>query len=160
MLRSVPAVEVADDADVIRIWRPDRERDATFAFVREAVSPELFIDVLVPAFAEQMEIYGAQGWRKVGFAQLPLLTRGLLTLRVLASLGVWLLARLPGLSFVMLLWGQSSLALRISDKCPRRSLSQAGCSWPQTVFAKTDRGPAAGPVDSSDRLPGQRISRI
>ena len=65
MLRAVPAVEVADHADAIRIRRPDRERDAQFALMCEAVSAELFIDAFVPAFAEEMKVDVPQSWREV-----------------------------------------------------------------------------------------------
>src|SRR6185503_1739899 len=47
VLRTVPAIEIADYADPTRIGRPNCERDAAFAFVSEAVGAELFIDAFV-----------------------------------------------------------------------------------------------------------------
>jgi hypothetical protein len=64
-VRTVPAVEVADYADTIRIGRPNRERDTTFPFMSEAVGAELFIDAFVPAFGEQMKIDVAESGREL-----------------------------------------------------------------------------------------------
>ena len=49
---AVPAVEVSDDTDTTRVWRPDSEGDALFSYV----GAEFFIDLFVAAFAEEMEI--------------------------------------------------------------------------------------------------------
>ena len=64
MLRTIPAVEVADYADPIRIGRPNCERDATFTFMSEAVRAELFIDAFVAAFAKKMKIDLAESGRE------------------------------------------------------------------------------------------------
>ena len=53
---AVPAIEVTDDADAARVWRPDREGDTIRAALPGDVRAELFIDLFVAAFAEEMEI--------------------------------------------------------------------------------------------------------
>jgi len=49
---TVPAVEVADNTDAASMWRPHGERDALFCYM----GAELFVDLFVAAFAEEMQI--------------------------------------------------------------------------------------------------------
>ena len=58
----VPAIEVPDNADAIRGRRPDGERDAALAFVRDRVRSELVVDTQMLAFAEEMEIEITESW--------------------------------------------------------------------------------------------------
>ena len=53
---AVPAVEVADDADALRVGRPDREVHAGDAVDRQAMRAELLPRAVVRPFAEQMQI--------------------------------------------------------------------------------------------------------
>ena len=56
MHASVPAVEVADDADAMGVGRPDGEVDAVGAADAQRVRAELVVDAGVVALAEQVEI--------------------------------------------------------------------------------------------------------
>ena len=56
MVIAIPAVEVADDADAASLWGPDRERDAFRATDFRDVRAEFFIDLLVAALAEKMQV--------------------------------------------------------------------------------------------------------
>ena len=56
MPAAVPAVEVADHADAIRVGRPDREVHAGRAADRHRVRAELVVDAGVLALAEQVEV--------------------------------------------------------------------------------------------------------
>ena len=49
---AVPAVPLADDRDLRRVRRPDRERDAVVADVRA----ELLVELLVPSLAREVEV--------------------------------------------------------------------------------------------------------
>ena len=60
MLRAVPLIEVTNDANAFSIWRPHGESDSAFAFVRDCMRAEFFIDPFVPAFAKQMQIEFAE----------------------------------------------------------------------------------------------------
>ena len=51
-----PTVEVTDDADTASVWRPDGEGDTVRAALFGDVCAELFIDLFVAAFAEEMEV--------------------------------------------------------------------------------------------------------
>ena len=53
---AVPAVEVADDADALRVRRPDREVHAVGVADAHRVRAELVVDAGVVALAEQIEI--------------------------------------------------------------------------------------------------------
>jgi hypothetical protein len=53
---AVPRVEVTDDADAESVWRPDGEGDAFGTADFGDVRAELFVDLFVPAFAEEMQI--------------------------------------------------------------------------------------------------------
>ena len=52
----VPVVEVADDADRARAWRPDRERRADDAVDLEHVRAELLVQLLVPPLCGEVEV--------------------------------------------------------------------------------------------------------
>ncbi len=56
MVRAVPTVEVADDADLIGTRRPHSKRDPAPAFVSQHMRAQLFIDAIVLAFAEEVKI--------------------------------------------------------------------------------------------------------
>src|SRR5207302_11305270 len=56
VVRAIPAVEVADDADLIGTWRPNSKRDPAPAFVSHHMRAQLFIDAIVLALAEEMKI--------------------------------------------------------------------------------------------------------
>ena len=62
---AVPFVEIADNANAFGIRGPDGESDSTLAFVGRHMRAELFIDVFVPPFAEQMQVEFAESWREV-----------------------------------------------------------------------------------------------
>jgi hypothetical protein len=53
---AVPIVEVTDNIDAASLWRPDGEGDAFSATDSGDVRAELFVDLFVPAFAEEMEV--------------------------------------------------------------------------------------------------------
>ena len=56
MHASVPAVEVADDADAGGVGGPDGEMDALGRTDRHRVRAELVVDARVIAFAEQVQV--------------------------------------------------------------------------------------------------------
>jgi hypothetical protein len=56
MLATVPVVEITDDADSLGGRRPDRERNAFRAADLRNMRAEFIVDLLVTAFAEEMEI--------------------------------------------------------------------------------------------------------
>ncbi len=59
---SVPTVEVTDNADTRRLWRPNSERDAFLSAHRRNVRAEFFVDFFVAPFAEEMKIDVAKCW--------------------------------------------------------------------------------------------------
>src|SRR5712675_1711471 len=61
---AVPGVEIADQADPPRIWRPDREGDALDAVMHDRVRAELLVAGEMVAFDEQMDIELAEHRRK------------------------------------------------------------------------------------------------
>ncbi len=65
MLRAIPFIEVAYDGYGFCIWRPDCERDAGLAFVRNQMRTELFIDAFVFAFAKEMQVELAERGREI-----------------------------------------------------------------------------------------------
>ena len=65
MFPAVPEIEVADHADALRIRRPDRKPRARQPVALQPVRPQLAIDVMVIAFAEQVEIVVGQLWSKI-----------------------------------------------------------------------------------------------
>src|SRR5687767_2909603 len=64
MFRHVPGVEVADKTDPVRSGSPDSERDAARAALRRDMGPELFVNPIVLAFAEQVQVEIAKNWRE------------------------------------------------------------------------------------------------
>src|SRR4029077_7936864 len=56
----VPRVEVADDRDRPRVWRPDRERGADDALDLAHVGAEQLVQVLVAALERQVEVQLAE----------------------------------------------------------------------------------------------------
>jgi hypothetical protein len=60
MSGAVPFVEVTDDADAPGIRSPDGECDSALAFMSQDMRAELFIDVLVSALTEQMQVEFAE----------------------------------------------------------------------------------------------------
>ena len=56
----IPAVELADDRDTLRIGRPHREMRAAAAFNLHQMRTELFVQSCVLAFIEQMQVIGRQ----------------------------------------------------------------------------------------------------
>src|SRR6266404_1537843 len=64
VLRAIPFIEVANDGYAFCIWRPDCERDAGLAYVRDQMSAELFIDAFVSAFTKEMQVEFAERGRK------------------------------------------------------------------------------------------------
>ena len=52
----IPAVEAADHRNLARIRRPDAEGCARFAALRGEVRSQLFVDAVVAAFVEEIEI--------------------------------------------------------------------------------------------------------
>src|SRR5712692_1243175 len=56
MLRGIPTVEVANDADAPRVRRPHGECDAAISFVRDQMRAKLFVDAFVLAFAKEMQV--------------------------------------------------------------------------------------------------------
>src|SRR5215471_2848198 len=53
---TVPAVEVADDADALRAGGPNGEVDALNAFESDKVRPEFLVGVVMAALAHQVEV--------------------------------------------------------------------------------------------------------
>jgi hypothetical protein len=53
---SVPVVEVTNNADTRSVWRPDSKGDTFSAAYFGDVRAELFVDLFVASFAEEMEI--------------------------------------------------------------------------------------------------------
>ena len=53
---AVPVVEAADDRDAAGARGPDREAHALDAFERHRVGAELLVEVMVVAFAEEVEV--------------------------------------------------------------------------------------------------------
>ena len=56
VVASVPAVEVSNHADARSVRRPDGEGDALRAAYFGDVRAELFVDLFVSSFAEEMQI--------------------------------------------------------------------------------------------------------
>ncbi len=61
---AVPVVEVADDADARCVGRPDREAGARDAGNGADPGAQFFINLLVRAFAEQVQVEVAEGLRE------------------------------------------------------------------------------------------------
>jgi hypothetical protein len=56
MRASIPAVEIPDDADALRVGRPDREVDPGDPVNGCAVRPELFPGAVMRPFVEQVQV--------------------------------------------------------------------------------------------------------
>src|SRR5258706_6635353 len=91
MAGALPVVEVTDNANAFSISGPHGESNSPRAFVGHHMRAELFIDVLMPAFAEQVQVEFAECGREdvrglwSGRAGYPLVRRvGSLTLRLCA----------------------------------------------------------------------------
>src|SRR6266404_5484542 len=65
MSGAVPFVEVTDHADALGIRRPDGECDSALAFMSQDMRAELFINMFVSAFTEQMQVEFAERGREV-----------------------------------------------------------------------------------------------
>ena len=57
---AIPFIEVADDAYAFGIRSPHGESDSTRAFMGRHMRAELFIDMFVFAFTEQMQVEFAE----------------------------------------------------------------------------------------------------
>ena len=64
MIPAVPLVEIAHDRDSRGRRRPHRKRHAGHAAERAHVRAELFVDAVLVALVEQVEILVAQRWQK------------------------------------------------------------------------------------------------
>src|ERR1043166_5506537 len=64
MKASVPVIEIADDADALRIRRPNGEARPRHAVNRAQLRAELVIDAAFVAFAEEIQVLLAQRWQK------------------------------------------------------------------------------------------------
>src|SRR4051812_25077184 len=64
MAASVPKIEVADDADPLRVRRKHHESDAVDAIQGHGVRAEFVIEALVGAFTEEIKVEVAQHRRK------------------------------------------------------------------------------------------------
>ena len=60
MVRALPTVEVADDADLIGTRRPHRKRNPAPPLVSHHMRAQLFVDTNVLAFAEEVKIEFAE----------------------------------------------------------------------------------------------------
>src|SRR5579883_618424 len=60
----VPIVEIADDADALRIGRPDREGDAVRAVMLAAMSAQHIVAFVMGALAEKIDVEIAEHRRK------------------------------------------------------------------------------------------------
>ena len=70
---SVPEIEVADDADALRIRRPHHESHALDAVQHQGMGAELVVEAQVIAFAEEIQVEIGQNRREaVGVFQLDL----------------------------------------------------------------------------------------
>ena len=65
MLCAVPLVEVTDDANAFCIRGPDGKCDAAFTLMSSKARAELFVNALVFAFAEEVQIEFAEGGREL-----------------------------------------------------------------------------------------------
>ncbi len=73
MATPVPMVEVANDADALRIGRPDGEARAGHAVNHTQLRAELVVNFPLVALAEQIQIRLAQrGQKRIGIARAPL----------------------------------------------------------------------------------------
>src|SRR5690606_20009641 len=61
---SVPEIEIADDADPLRVGRPDHKAHAGNAVELHRMSAKLVVQAKMVAFAEQMEIVVRQDRRE------------------------------------------------------------------------------------------------
>src|SRR5690606_13354855 len=61
MALAVPGIEVTDYADAPRVRRPHGEAHAVRAIALDRVSAELLVDVVVSAFAEEMQVEIGEG---------------------------------------------------------------------------------------------------
>ena len=64
MKPSVPLVEIADDADALRVWRPDGETRAGHPVNHAQLRAEFFVNAAFVALAEEEQIRFAQSWQK------------------------------------------------------------------------------------------------
>ena len=60
----IPMVEITDDADALRVWRPNGETGAVDAVNHAQLRAEFFVNAPLVAFAEQKQIRFAQRRQK------------------------------------------------------------------------------------------------
>src|SRR5437588_133949 len=100
MLLAVPGVEVSYDTDVIRGGRPNSKRNSALAFMCDRMCAELVVNLPMLAFAEEMEIEIAEGWREAAdCVRSPSIREGSIRDRALASDTSRLFAFARGLFF-------------------------------------------------------------
>src|SRR5437764_14911116 len=63
---AVPGIEIADEADPLRVRRPDRERDPFDAVMQHRVRPKLLIAREMVALDEQVDVEFSEHRRKTG----------------------------------------------------------------------------------------------
>src|SRR5947209_7623691 len=61
---SVPLVEIADDTDPARIWRPDGEDHSLGTVMGDRVCAEFLVAGVVAALDQQMDVEVAEHWRE------------------------------------------------------------------------------------------------
>ena len=64
MLRSVPAVEIADNTDSLSVGGPNGKRNSFHAVISDQVRAELLVYLFVPAFAKEVKIKFTERRRK------------------------------------------------------------------------------------------------
>jgi hypothetical protein len=52
----VPIIEIANDGNLLRVWRPHAERSSGFPIEGSEMRPELVIGAVIPAFVKEVEV--------------------------------------------------------------------------------------------------------